>query len=187
MSAPTSSLNSAKMDAGRPTFEAVYAAEFRFVWRLVAFRGVPASLRDDVVHEVFLVVHRKLSEFEGRSSLRGWLAGIVRKVVKDQLALRRHRAAGEEMAAEPADPRLSPEAQLEQRRILALVDEILAEMPPEQRDVFVLHEVEGLSGREIAEALSENPNTIWTRLRAARRRFDAAVDARPEVLSWTTT
>jgi len=174
------------MDGGPPTFEAVYEAEFGFVWRLVGFRGVPAALQDDVVQEVFLVVYRKLPEFEGRSSLRAWLAGIVRKVVKDQLTLRRHHAAGEAMPAEPADPRLSPEERLEQRRTLALVDEILAEMPPEQREVFVLHEVEGLSGREIAEALSENPNTIWTRLRAARRRFDAALDARPEVLAWTT-
>lgn len=172
------------MDGGRPTFEAVYEAEFGFVWRLVAFRGVPAALQDDVVQEVFLVVYRKLPEFEGRSSVRAWVAGIVRKVVKDQLTLRRHRSAGEAIPAELADPRPSPEDRLQQHRTLALVDAILAELPPEQREVFVLHEIEGLSGREIAEALSENPNTVWTRLRAARRRFDDALEAREEVLSW---
>lgn len=174
------------MDCGRPTFQAVYEAEFSFVWRLVAFRGVPAALRDDVVQEVFLVVVRKLPEFEGRSSLRAWLAGIVRKVVKDQLALRRHRSAGEAMPADLEDPSPSPEDRLGQRQTLALVDGILAGLPPEQREVFILHEVEGLSGREIAEALAQNPNTVWTRLRAARRRFDAALEARQEVLSWTS-
>ena len=58
--------------AVRLTFRQVYDTYFAFVWRAAANRGVPAAAMDDVVQEVFLVVHRKLPEFEGRSTLRTW-------------------------------------------------------------------------------------------------------------------
>ena len=69
--------------AGPPTpastFDEVYDEHFAFVWRNVLNRGVPQAAVDDVVQEVFVVVHRKLPGFEGRSSMRTWLAGIVRR------------------------------------------------------------------------------------------------------------
>jgi hypothetical protein len=65
------------------TFREVYDRYFAFVWRCVANRGVRRSALDDVVQEVFIVVHRKLPEFQGRSSTRTWVAGIVRWVVTD--------------------------------------------------------------------------------------------------------
>ena len=162
-----------------PTFRAVYDEYFAFVWRLAANRGVPARALEDVAQEVFIVVHRKLPEFEGRSSLRTWLAAIVRRVIADYVKKRGNRPAGDEpLASEQAalvPEGVSPSEQLERKAALELLDSLLAKMSEEQREVFVLHELEHLSGAEIAELTASNENTVWTRLRAARRIFQDGV------------
>ena len=161
-----------------PTFREIYDQHFAFVWRLAANRGVPARALEDVAQEVFIVVHRKLPEFEGRSSLKTWIAAIVRRVIADYVKKRGNRPAGDEpLAIEPhvAQPGVSPAEELERKGALALLDALLAKMSDEQREVFVLHEIEHLSGAEIAELTSSNENTVWTRLRAARRIFQEGV------------
>jgi RNA polymerase sigma-70 factor (ECF subfamily) len=158
-----------------PTFAEVYAAHFDFVWRTAANRGVPRAALDDVAQEVFIVVDRKLNEFEGRSSLRTWVAGIVRWVVADYLRKRGNRPAGDEtLEREPASAAVSGE-RFEQSAALEVLDALLAKMTEDQREVFVLHEIEELSGVEIAEITGANENTVWTRLRAARRIFQEGV------------
>lgn len=160
----------------RPTFREVYDQYFAFVWRSAAHRGVPSSALDDVVQEVFIVVDRKLPEFEGRSTLRFWIAGIVRKVVADFVRKRGNRqVADEPLVYEPASERELPPDELERRHALVLLDSILSQMSGEQREVFVLCEIEGLSGAEAAQLMELNENTLWTRLRAARRIFQEGV------------
>ena len=158
-----------------PPFREVYDNYFGFVWRNAANRGVPRSALDDVTQEVFIVVNRKLPEFEGRSSLTAWIAGIVRRVVSDYLRKRGNRSAGEPLEREPAaDQPASPE-HLERKAALELLDSLLAKMTDSQREVFVMCEIEGMSGAEIAAATGVNENTVWTRLRAARRIFQEGV------------
>ena len=164
-----------KAQETRPSFEEVYESYFGFVWRNVANRGVPPSLMDDVVQEVFMVVHRKLPEFEGRSSLRTWLSAIVRGVVRDQLRKRGHRPAGEPMDDMDLAGGVGPAEALEQKAAAELFDELVAGMSEAQREVFLLVEVEQMTGAEVAEALELNENTVRTRLRAARRLFAAGV------------
>jgi RNA polymerase sigma-70 factor (ECF subfamily) len=163
----------AALPAPMPSFEEVYDTQFAFVWRNVLNRGVPTSAVDDVVQEVFLVVHRKLDTFEGRSSVRTWLAAVVRRVVKDYLQKRGNAPIGEPLDDEgPAGGEgAGPGEALEARRAAKALDELLAQMPESQREVFILHEIEELTGREIAEAVNANENTVHTRLRAARRIF----------------
>jgi RNA polymerase sigma-70 factor (ECF subfamily) len=158
-----------------PSFAEVYATYFEFVWRTAANRGIPRAALDDVTQEVFIVVDRKLHEFEGRSSLRTWIAAIVRRVVADFVRKRGNRPAGDEtLEREPASAAVSGE-RLEQSAALELLDGLLAKMTDDQREVFVLHEIEELSGVEIAEITGANENTVWTRLRAARRIFQDGV------------
>ena len=165
----------------RPEFREIYATYFDYVWRGAAHRGVPAAALDDVTQEVFIVIDRKLAEFEGRSSLRAWIAGIVRRVVADYVRKRGNQPAGDEpLEREPA----APGAELvERREALELLDQLLAKMTPEQRETFVLFELEELSGAEIAELTGSNENTVWTRLRAARRIFQEGVTRQRAVLA----
>ncbi|HEY3497688.1 MAG TPA: sigma-70 family RNA polymerase sigma factor [Polyangiaceae bacterium] len=162
--------------ANRLDFREVYDSHFAFVWRAVANRGVPASALDDVVQEVFLVVHRKLGEFEGRSSVRTWLAGVVRRVVADHLKKRGNRLlAQEELREHPAAPGEEPGVRAERRAAMALVDELVGTMSEVQREVFVLYELEQMTTREIAVLTGANENTVQTRLKAARRVFQEGV------------
>jgi RNA polymerase sigma-70 factor (ECF subfamily) len=156
-----------------PTFDDVYEAYFAFVWRNALNRGVPTSAVDDVVQEVFVVVHRKLPGFEGRSSMRTWLAGIVRRVVADHLRKRGNAPVGDEpLENQIASDARGPAEELDAKAAARVLDELLARMPEAQREVFVLHEVEQMTGREIAETVGANENTVHTRLRAARRIFE---------------
>jgi RNA polymerase sigma-70 factor (ECF subfamily) len=156
-----------------PTFDEVYDAHFAFVWRNVLNRGIPRSAADDVAQEVFVVVHRKLPGFEGRSSMRTWLAGIVRRVVADHVRKRGNApVADEPLPLESASPARGPAEELDAKAAARVLDELLARMPEAQREVFILHEIEEMTGREIAEAVDANENTVHTRLRAARRIFE---------------
>jgi RNA polymerase sigma-70 factor (ECF subfamily) len=159
-----------------PTFDEVYDEHFAFVWRTVLNRGVPAAGVDDVVQEVFVVVHRKLAGFEGRSSIRTWLAGVVRRVVADHVRKRGNAPIGDEpLESESPSAGPGPAEELDQKAAAKLLDELLARMPEAQREVFILHEIEELTGREIAEVVGANENTVHTRLRAARRIFENGV------------
>lgn len=184
-SAPPTSSQSSSASSGthlrsvapgtQASFGEVYAAYFDFVWRTAANRGIPRAALEDVTQEVFIVVDRKLREFEGRSSLRTWIAAIVRRVVADYVRKRGNRPAGDEtLEHEPASADESG-APAEQSAALELLDGLLAKMTEDQREVFVLHEIEELSGSEIAEITGANENTVWTRLRAARRIFQEGV------------
>jgi RNA polymerase sigma-70 factor (ECF subfamily) len=158
-----------------PSFREIYDNYFAYVWRSAAHRGVPQAALDDVAQEVFIVIHRKLPEFEGRASLRLWIASIVRRVVADYVRKRGNRAAGDEtLEREPASTEL-PSDEVERRAALSLLDELLSKMTDDQREVFVLCELEGLSGSEIAELTGINENTVWTRVRAARRIFQEGI------------
>jgi RNA polymerase sigma-70 factor (ECF subfamily) len=163
-----------------PTFDDVYTEYFPFVWRSAEGLGVPASALDDVVQEVFLVVYRKLPSFEARSSLRTWVYGVVLHTA------RRHRrtsqrkrldqvedlaVAGETLEATGPGPHES----IEQAEALRQLDALLEQLDDEKREVFVLAELEQLTAPEIAEILGANVNTIYARIRAAKRAFEQAL------------
>jgi RNA polymerase sigma-70 factor (ECF subfamily) len=163
-------------------FDALYREHFRFVWRVVRRLGLLGAGADDVVQEVFLVVHRRLPTFEQRSSAKTWLYGIVRRVVADHRRTLRRKSALTSGAPESADldampsEAAGPEASAEQAERVRLLHRLLAQLDDDKREVFVLAELEGLTIAEIAEALEANANTIASRLRAARRDFELALD-----------
>jgi RNA polymerase sigma-70 factor (ECF subfamily) len=163
-----------------PDFETIYREHFRFVWRTARRLGVEGAWLDDAVQDTFVVVHRRLSDFGGRSSVKTWLYGIVRRVVADHRrgVRRKHgKAAPMENGSEPTasvDP--DPEASMEQADKVRLLHRLLGELDDEKREVFVLAELEEMTMAEIAEALGVNANTLSSRLRAARREFEEALE-----------
>ncbi|MFO0762546.1 MAG: sigma-70 family RNA polymerase sigma factor [Byssovorax sp.] len=162
-------------------FEAIYEDHFDFVWRNLRRLGVQEAQLDDAAQEVFLVVHRRLAEFEGRSSLKTWLFGILVRVAGDcRRAVRRKsphaRSPGgavdaDSVADEAAESAHDRTARSEAVRLL---HRLLDELDDDKRAVFVLAELEQMSAPEIAESLGQNLNTIYARLRAARREFEQA-------------
>lgn len=173
----------AMVSAGLGAFADVYEEHFEFVWRSVRRLGVPEAALDDAVQDVFVVVHRRAAEFEGRSSVRTWLFGIVVHVAR---AYRRRRVV--ENAADPdtlPDSRPpSQEAAMQAAEAMRLLHEVLDTLDDDKREVLVLMELEEMTAPEAAEVLSIKLNTVYTRLRAARRDFDAEVARRAARDEW---
>lgn len=162
--------------AETPSFPVIYEEYFDFVWRTVRRLGVQDKALDDAVQDVFVVVHRRLGEFEGRSSLRSWLFGIARRVAKDH----RRRVERKERGALPpdglADPRSpNPHDDAARAEAVKVLYAMLEQLDDDKREAFVLAELEQMTVPEISEALAVNVNTVYSRLRAARRSFDQAV------------
>jgi RNA polymerase sigma-70 factor, ECF subfamily len=159
----------------QPSFASIYDEHFDFVWRSARRLGVPEASLDDVAQDVFVTVYRRLAEFEGRSQLKTWIFGILRHTISD-LRRGQRRKPTSALEHEPADGRaLSPQDAAVRSEGVKLLHEALASLPDEQREVFVLAELEQLSSPEIASALEINLNTVYSRLRAARQEFEAAL------------
>ncbi len=159
-------------------FEAVYEAHFAFVWRNAQRLGVEPGLLDDVVQDTFVVVHRKLHEFERRSEVRTWLFAILRRVIADYRRTVRRKPAGATAPADLERLRDVRGASDDASRLEAaeLVGRVLRTLDADKREVFVLSELEQMTLAEIADGLGINRNTAWSRLRAARQQFEAELD-----------
>ena len=158
------------------SYEAVYEEHFDFVWRNVRRLGVPESAADDAVQDVFVVVHRRLGEFEGRSSIRTWLFSILSRVARDhRRSMSRRARKADALAVESEGAHApSPADVVAKREAARVLDALLAELDDEKRAVLVLVELEQMSVADVAEALDVNVNTTHARLRAARQQFEAA-------------
>lgn len=155
----------------------IFAEHADFVWRSLRRLGVPAADVDDALQEVFLVVHRRLAEYEDRGLMRAWLFSIGRQVSSHyhrgvRRSEERHRGAP--VSAVSRDP----EEAFERREAERFVSEFLEGLDESRRFVFYLSDVEGLTAPEIASALDVNLNTVYGRLRQARTRFEAALAER---------
>jgi RNA polymerase sigma-70 factor (ECF subfamily) len=164
----------------RRSFAAIYEEYFDFVYRTVRRLGVLENAAEDVAQEVFVCVHKNLTEFEGRSSIRTWLFGIARNVAyrhRRTLTRRITTTTGDGGLLESAHDESAKSAHdlAERSEAARLVDALLASMDDEKREAFVLVELEEMSMPEVAEALGINVNTAYTRLRAARQQFEAAL------------
>src|SRR5689334_22113093 len=159
------------------TVESIYELHADFVFRTLRALGVPSRDVGDAVQEVFLAVQRTLAGFEGRCSMKTWLFTICRSVARDRRrrAHQRYEVADGGLVSEEPDLRADTLEQVEHRRRLAELDAILAGMDQDQRLVFVLFEIESMTGSEISEALGIPLGTVYSRLRLGRAAFRAAV------------
>ncbi len=177
--------------AGTPDFAEIYDLNAPFVGRTLLRLGVAPNAVEDAMQETFLVIHRRLGDFEGRSALRTWIFGIAVRVARSHrrtLARRpfwstftRSRARDdgghEEDAAETLrdDPRHQPDALYERSEANALLNRLLDALDQDRREVFVLAELEEMTALEIGAILDVSPNTVSSRLRLARADFEKAL------------
>jgi RNA polymerase sigma-70 factor (ECF subfamily) len=159
-----------------PTLAEIFQQHAPFVWRALRRLGVPESDVEDVCQEVFVVVHRRLRDFEGRSSLRTWIYGICTRTASDYR--RSGRVRREIVTDTPPD---APQEGAQQevvalRQARQKLDRILDTLDDDKRAVFVLYEIEELTMSEVAEAVGCPLQTAYSRLHAARKIVDAGVE-----------
>jgi len=173
----------------RPAFPGLYRQHAGMVRRALRQLGVPPGSLDDAVQDVFVVLHRRIDDFERDRSLTNWLWGIARGVASGYRRSQRRRDRLHAVLPAPEGPS-RPERGVARQQAAAILDDFLGSLDDDKCAVFVLSEVEGRRGPEIAELLDVNVNTVYARLRAARKRFDAAMarhrapEARPVLAAW---
>lgn len=148
-------------------FDAIFRAHYPFIHRTLRALGVDASVVDDAAQEVFLVVHRRLGEYDGRAAIRAWIFGIARRVAHDFRRGARRRAARLVMIDDHRQVP-TPEQQLTQRDAITVIRDFLDTLPELRRAVFVLMELEEMTAPEVASTLDIKLNTVYSHLRKAR-------------------
>ena len=164
----------------QPSVRQIFDEHARYVWRTLRHLGISDVDTPDLCQEVFVTVHRRLSSFEGRSTLRTWLYGICIRVASEHR--RRPHVRKETPLSEPAQESheqfaISPDSNLEQR---SAVQRLLAVLDEDKRQVVVLYEIEGFSMKEVAEIVECPLQTAYSRLHAARALMLSALNAEKE-------
>jgi RNA polymerase sigma-70 factor (ECF subfamily) len=162
---------SVKSDRNRRLSAAV-GLHFDAVWRMVRRLGVPEADADDAAQQVFLALDKRLADVPVERERAFLMSVAVRIAANARRHLRRSREdAG--LDDEGATDDASPERALEQRQLLSELDQALSGLAEEQRNIFVLYEIEGFSLPEIADSLDIPLGTATSRLRRARELFES--------------
>jgi RNA polymerase sigma-70 factor (ECF subfamily) len=162
-----------------PSFDEVYEQHAAFVWRVLRTFGVSDAQIEDAVQDVFVVVHRRLAEWEGRAAITTWLFAIARRVASHY-----RRAAGRAQRTEAIDeaaPIVDAASTFEEasrNEAAALLVEVLAELDDAKRELLILVELEQIPIPDVAAHLGVPLNTAYSRLRLARKAFTAALAKR---------
>ena len=131
----------------------------------------------DLAQETFLNAWRGLSSFQGNSSFSTWVYRLASNACIDFLRKRKRRQQGESPHSlddeeaplpEPADPRGSPEEELERRELRRAVERGLQALPDHHRQVLVMRELSGMSYQEIGAVLDLDLGTVKSRIARAR-------------------
>jgi RNA polymerase sigma-70 factor (ECF subfamily) len=159
----------------RPELAALYREHAELVKRWALRLCGPSLDAEDVVHEVFLVVRRRLSEFRGDAKMSTWLYRITERVVKEQSRKQRIRRALRGLVGDYADEipaeRFGPYESVQQQHAARLVYKALDGLSRKHRTVVILYELEGHSGEEIAELMGAKVATVWVWLHRGRAKF----------------
>jgi RNA polymerase sigma-70 factor (ECF subfamily) len=161
-------------------FRDVYDSRFHDVVRWVRAMGGRDEDLEDLAQEVFIIVRRKLAEFDGKN-LQGWLYRITQRTVRDyrraawfrNLLVRKKLPDHERALLKLVEPGRGPAEEQELKEAQKSLASILDRMREKHRTAFVLFELEGYTGEEIAELEGTPVSTIFTRLYHARREFTA--------------
>ena len=162
--------------SARPaTVATLYVQHSEFVRRVLRVHGVGAWSVEDAVQDVFLVVFRRLSDFVPLASHKTWLFAIAARVARDYR--RRSSRKGGLLGLEENDvpcSRADPYAAAVAAQTLRALERRLGSLDAARREIFILAQVEQMTAPEIAKALSVKLNTVYSRLRSARREFGVA-------------
>jgi len=165
-------------------FRDVYDQTLPLAVRLARKLGVAEGDVDDVVQDLFIAVHRRLADFEGRSSIKTWVAGILMNLVHNYRRQRRRRSDAKPEgrwrldAAPPATGSNDPWEGAALAEAQSLVRQALGDLTAEKASLFVKVEIEGLTVVQVARSMRANVDTVYARVRVARAAFRAALARR---------
>lgn len=157
-------------------FDAIYRANVDFVWRSLRRLGVRDAALDDATQEVFLVVHRRFSDFRPGTSIKAWLFAIAQRTASDQRRWVRRKG---NLAPLHEDMPASSQSPLDQAITRQATDRVLSfldELDEPRRVAFILSDLEQMTAPEIGAALGVNVNTIYYRVASARKAFVAFLE-----------
>lgn len=144
-------------------------AVFGYAYRLSG----SAAEAEEITQETFYRAVLSIPRFRGDSSVRTWLLGMTRNV-----CLKRARSAGRVEPAAPDDRRFAvadgsvgPEGRLIAKEDRATLARAFARLPEQYRTVLSLHELDGLSHRQISQVLRKNEATVRVLVHRARQRL----------------
>jgi len=161
------------------SFTEIYQCFFNFVWSCARRMGIPDNEIDDVVQDVFIVIHGRLKTLEQPESLRSWIYGIIRRTASTYHRARRMKVTSaaalnsEPLTQYPEQP--SPQDLALRSDESKLLWSLLAKLDAPKREVFVLAELDEMTAPEIAAAIEVPLNTVYSRLRSARQDVEAAL------------
>lgn len=158
-----------------PEFSAIFEAEFDYVWNSLRRLGVPGRDCDDLTHDVFVAVYRRLADYDPARPRRPWLFAFAFRAASDYRRTGRNAREEPRGTPETAGAGPSPEEEVLSGEARALVLEVLDALDEDRRAVFVLHEIDGCAVPEIAAALGIKVDTAYSRLRLGRADFRAAL------------
>ncbi|HMA94736.1 MAG TPA: sigma-70 family RNA polymerase sigma factor [Polyangiaceae bacterium] len=160
-------------------FPEIYRKYFNFVWSCTRRFGIPENEVEDVVQEIFVVIHARLQTLERSEALRSWIYGIIRRTASTYRRNKRVRAAhAEALRAEPevTYPQMpSPLDLAEQTDQVRLLWSLIEQLDPPKREAFVLAELDEMTVPEIAAAINVPLNTVYSRIRVARQELEQAL------------
>lgn len=151
----------------------LYRLHRDFVWRTLLALGVAEFGVEEALQDVFLTLHRRWEDYDPNREVRAWLYGIARRVAANHR--RQHARNRCAPLIEPIAQGADLDEELARQEAALLVERFLETLDEDQRDAFVAIDIEGLTAPQVAEALEVSTNTIYSRLRLARRRFEAAL------------
>jgi RNA polymerase sigma-70 factor (ECF subfamily) len=135
-------------------------------------RGVDSSDLEDLVQTTFLEVGRCARSFDGRSAVGTWILAVALNLARNHVRGEvRRRSFLSAFAAAPRPPVRVPDDHASRRQVIERLRVAVASLPERLLTVFVLIDVEGLKGCEVARALGIPEGTVWRRLHEAHERL----------------
>lgn len=164
-------VNTTQSETALSALEHLYREHHRRVRWVVRSRGVPESALDDVVQDVFLSIYRRWAKRDTDVPVHAWVTGVARSVAFAHRRAAVRRAERRQVSALAPAEFSQPDDDVERAEAWSTLRDFLQSLPDEQREVFVQAMLLGASAPEISQMTRTQLNTVYSRLRLARRRF----------------
>lgn len=163
-------------NAPQPTtvdFRDIFEQHSDYVLRTLRFLGVDRSDLEDVSHDIFLHVYRHFGSYDPTRPFRPWLYAFIYRTARDFRKLMRHRETATDNFAHHEDASPHPDVLVQRQQLQQLALRALDVLEPDERAVFVATTLDELTAPEISVALQIPLNTVYSRLRRAKSKFEA--------------